>query len=211
MTTSEGTTFRDIFPLDRIVAIIAVVPWVYLFCWRFRHVEFAFPILVAQINNALFIVGMVTRRPPRRTTTSVRFWLISFFSTYGTFGPAFFAQPGVALVPVWMSNAVAASALLLGVTSRLTLGRNISIVPAQRNLVMSGPYAYIRHPIYTTVFLTYVSLNLQVFSIMNLLMTSTVFALFMVKSLAEEAFLKKDTDYVAYMQKVRYRWLPFIA
>jgi protein-S-isoprenylcysteine O-methyltransferase Ste14 len=32
----------------------------------------------------------------------------------------------------------------------------------------------------------------------------------MVKSLAEEEFLKKDTDYVAYMQKVKYRWLPFI-
>lgn len=211
MTTSEETTLRDIFPLDRIVAIIAVVPWAYLFYWRFEHVEFAFPILVAQINNALFIVGMVTRRPPRRTTTDLRFWLISFFSTYGTFGPAFFAQPGVALVPLWISNAIAGCALLLGVTSRLTLGRNISIVPAQRNLVMTGPYAYIRHPIYTVVLLTYVSLNLQVFSVVNLLMTSTIFALFMVKSLAEEAFLKKDTDYVAYMQKVRYRWLPFIA
>lgn len=208
---SDGTTFRDIFPLDRIVAIIAVAPWVYLFFWRFQHVEFVFPILVAQINNALFIVGMVTRRPPRRTTTDVWFWLISFFSTYGTFGPAFFAQPGVAVVPVWISNVVAGAALLLGVTSRLTLGRNISIVPAQRNLVMTGPYTYMRHPIYTTVFLTYVSLNLQVFSVVNLLMTSTVFALFMVKSLAEEEFLKKDTDYVAYMQKVPYRWVPFVA
>ncbi|HEY8101088.1 MAG TPA: methyltransferase [Burkholderiaceae bacterium] len=209
--TTDGTTFRDIFPLDRIVAIIAVLPWAYLFYWRFEHVEFAFPILVAQINNALFIVGMVTRRPPRRTTTNVQFWLISFFSTYGTFGPAFFAQPGVALVPLWISNTIAACALLLGISSRLTLGRNISIVPAQRNLVTTGPYAYIRHPIYTVVFLTYVSLNLQVFSVANLLMTSTVFLLFMLKSLAEEEFLKKDTDYVAYMQKVRYRWLPFIA
>jgi protein-S-isoprenylcysteine O-methyltransferase Ste14 len=77
--------------------------------------------------------------------------------------------------------------------------------------VTTGPYAYMRHPIYTTVFLTYLSLNLQMFSVVNLLMTSTVFALFMLKSLAEEAFLKKDTDYAAYMQKVRYRWLPFIA
>ncbi len=210
-TTSEGTTFRDIFPLDRIIAIIAVVPWAYLFYWRFEHVEFVFPILVAQINNALFIVGMVTRRPPRRVTTDWRFWLISFFSTYGTFGPAFFAQPGEAIAPLWISNAIAACALLLGVTSRLMLGRNISIVPAQRNLVTTGPYAYIRHPIYTVVLLTYISLNLQVFSVVNLLMTSTVFALFMVKSLAEEEFLKKDTDYLAYMQKVRYRWLPFIA
>lgn len=210
MTSPEAYTLRDLFPLDRILAIIAVVPWIYLVYWRFGHVEFAFPVLVAQINNFFFIAGMVTRRPPKRVTTNVSFWLISFFSTYGTFGPAFFAETGTPLVSLWISNAVAACALLLSVTSRVTLGRNVSVVPARRNLVTTGPYAYIRHPIYTVVFLTYVSLNLQCFSIVNLAMTTTVFALFMVKSLAEEAFLKKDTDYVAYMQKVRYRWIPFV-
>lgn len=210
MAASDRTTFRDLFPLDRILAIIAVVPWIYLVYWRFGHVEFAFPVLVAQINNFFFIAGMVTRRPPKRVTTNVTFWLISFFSTYGTFGPAFFAETGTPLVSMWISNAVAACALLLSVTSRVTLGRNVSVVPARRNLVTTGPYAYIRHPIYTVVFLTYVSLNLQCFSVVNLVMTTTVFALFMVKSLAEEAFLKKDTDYVAYMQKVRYRWIPFV-
>lgn len=210
MDASDGITFRDIFPLDRLIAIIAVLPWAYLFYWRFEHVEFVFPILVAQINNFFFIAGMVLRRPPRRVTNDWGFWLISFFSTYGTFGPAFFATPGEAIAPLWVSNGIAACALLLGVTSRVILGRNISIVPAQRNLVMSGPYAYMRHPIYTVVFLTYVSLNLQVFSVVNLLMTSTVWVLFMVKSLAEEEFLKKDTDYLAYMRKVRYRWIPFV-
>lgn len=211
MTASTaGPSFRDIFPLDRIIAIIAVVPWIYLVYWRFAYVDFVFPVLVAQINNAFFIIGMVFRRSPKRVTTDVRFWLVSFFSTYGTFGPAFFAETGTPLVSLWISNGIAACALLLSVTSRVTLGRNVSIVPAQRNLVTTGPYAYIRHPIYTVVFLTYVSLNLQCFSIVNLAMTTTVFSLFMLKSLAEEAFLKKDTDYVAYMQKVRYRWIPFL-
>jgi protein-S-isoprenylcysteine O-methyltransferase Ste14 len=211
VTAPEGNTFRDIFPFDRIVAIVAVVPWIYLFFWRFHNVQFALPILVAQINTFLFIAGMVTRRPPRRTTTDVWFWLLAFVPTYGTFGPAFFSQPGVAIVPLWISNTIAGCALLLGITSRLTLGRNISIVPAQRNLVTNGPYAYMRHPIYTTVFLTYLSLNLQMFSVVNLAMTSTLIVLFIVKSLIEEDFLKKDTDYVSYMKKVRYRWLPFIA
>lgn len=210
MSASDGTTFRDIFPLDRVLAIIAVVPWVYLFYWRFGHMEFVFPVLVAQINNFFFIAGMVSRRPPRRVTTNVTFWLISFFSTYGTFGPAFFAEAGTPLVSLWISNAIAGCALLLSVTSRLSLGRNVSIVPAQRNLVTTGPYAYMRHPIYSVVFLTYISLNLQCFSVVNLAMTSTVLVLFIFKSLAEEAFLKKDTDYLAYMQKVRYRWIPFV-
>ncbi len=210
MSDSEKTTFRDIFPLDRIIAIIAVAPWIYLFCWRFGNMKFAFPVLVAQMNNFFFIAGMVLRRPPKRVTKNVGFWLISFFSTYGTFGPAFFAQQGIPLVPLWVSNTVAAGALLLAITSRLTLGRNISIVPAQRNLVTVGPYAYIRHPIYTVVLLTYISLNLQIFTPVNLLMTSTVFMLFMFKSLAEEKFLKKDPEYREYMQKVRYRWIPFV-
>lgn len=209
-TTPDGTAFREIFPLDRIIAIIAVVPWIYLVYWRFAYVEFVFPVLVAQINNAFFIIGMVIRRPPKRVTNDWRFWMISFFSTYGTFGPAFFAETGTPLVSLWISNAIAACALILSVTSRYTLGRNVSIVPAQRNLVMTGPYGYIRHPIYTVVFLTYVSLNLQCFSIVNLVMTTTVFSLFMLKSLAEEEFLKKDTDYVAYMQKVKYRWIPYV-
>ena len=31
-----------------------------------------------------------------------------------------------------------------------------------------------------------------------------------VKSLVEEDFLRDDPEYVAYMQKVRARWIPFV-
>lgn len=45
----------------------------------------------------------------------------------------------------------------------------------------------------------------------NLAMVLGVSALFMIKSVVEENFLKSDPTYAQYMQQVRSRWFPGIA
>jgi protein-S-isoprenylcysteine O-methyltransferase Ste14 len=120
-------------------------------------------------------------------------------------------QKGRPLAGNWITDSIAALGLLVVVWARFSLGRNIGFVPAQRELVHTGAYAYMRHPIYTGMLLTNIAFVLRAFSPLNaLLMGLGAFWFIPVKSLVEEDFLRHDPQYAAYMQKVRARWIPFV-
>lgn len=59
-----------------------------------------------------------------------------------------FMDRGHPLVSAQLSNLIAVAALLFSVWARLSLGRNMGFVPAQREIVTTGAYRYVRHPIY---------------------------------------------------------------
>ena len=65
--------------------------------------------------------------------------------------------------------------LLLAVWSMFALDRSFSIAPAKRSLVRSGPYAYLRHPMYLGEVLSLLAVVLTSFSVRNLL----IFSLFL--------------------------------
>jgi protein-S-isoprenylcysteine O-methyltransferase Ste14 len=48
--------------------------------------------------------------------------------------------------------------------SRLSRGRNIGFVPAQREIVTAGAYRYVRHPIYTGLILSYLAVAVRIYS-----------------------------------------------
>jgi protein-S-isoprenylcysteine O-methyltransferase Ste14 len=52
------------------------------------------------------------------------------------------------------------------------------------------------------------ALVLRSYSPLNLLLASAVVALFMIKSVVEEHFLRDDPGYAAYLRRVRRRWIP---
>jgi protein-S-isoprenylcysteine O-methyltransferase Ste14 len=80
---------------------------------------------------------------------------------------AFLARPfPVPILPLHWTGAVAAVAgVLIAIWARLTLGRNWSGVVTLKEdheLVTAGPYAAIRHPIYTALILLFVGTTLLV-------------------------------------------------
>jgi len=95
--------------------------------------------------------------------------------------------------------------------ARMSLGRNIGLVPAQRQLVHTGAYAFMRHPVYTGVLFSHAAFVLRAYSPLNLLLLGMGVLWFIpIKSLVEEDFLRADPQYASYMQKVRARWIPFV-
>jgi protein-S-isoprenylcysteine O-methyltransferase Ste14 len=104
-----------------------------------------------------------------------RVWLLAFVATYGSLGWAVFAPPGRALTPALLTTALSLVGVCVVVYARLSLGRNIGFVPAQRSVVTSGAYRYVRHPIYTGLFLAWVSLCLRQFSMLNLSLFLAIF------------------------------------
>ena len=92
--------------------------------------------------------------------------------------------------------------------ARVSLGRSIGYVPAERGIVTSGPYRFERHAIYSGLFVTMFAILLRACSPLNLLLILVIVGLFMLKSVIEERFPRDKPEYAAYMGRVRYRWIP---
>jgi protein-S-isoprenylcysteine O-methyltransferase Ste14 len=197
--------------LDRTIAAIACVPLLYAAYYRYQHWHHGFPLIAAALNTLILVVTMIIRRPPKRVTPNPLYWLLAFVASYWLILILGLLQKGRPLAANWITDVIAMLGLLVVVWARLSLGRNIGFVPAQRELVHGGAYAFMRHPIYTGMLLTHIAFVLRAFSPLNaLLMGLGAFWFIPVKSLVEEDFLRTDPQYAAYMQKVRARWIPFL-
>jgi protein-S-isoprenylcysteine O-methyltransferase Ste14 len=196
--------------LDRTIAAIACVPLVYLAYYRYEHWHHGLPLITSALGVLILVATMVIRRPPKRVTPNPWYWLLAFVATYWQILVLGLLQQGRPLVANWITDAIAIPGLLIVIWARLSLGRNIGFVPAQRELVNSGAYAYMRHPVYTGGLLTSLAFMLRAYSPQNaLLLGLGVFWFIPVKSIVEENFLRADPQYASYMKKVRARWIPF--
>jgi protein-S-isoprenylcysteine O-methyltransferase Ste14 len=197
--------------VDRLIGAVAVSPFavtVVLVMGNFKLVGFNLPGIAYLIQYSLATVTMIARRPPKRISFDPWYWALTFLTTYWGFLIMGFLEPGVCVLPGAATDAVAVLSLLGVVWGRLSLGRNIGCVPAQRDLVTEGPYRYVRHPIYAAMFLGLLGFALQIYSPRNAVLIGVGVVLTMVKSVTEERFLAQDPAYASYMERVRWRWLP---
>jgi protein-S-isoprenylcysteine O-methyltransferase Ste14 len=95
-----------------------------------------------------------------------------------------------------------------GQYARLSLGFSIGFVPADRSIVSRGAYRFVRHPIYTGLFMALLAFVLRAYSPLSLTLAVILVGLFMLKSVIEEWFLRDNPDYATYLQHVHYRWVP---
>jgi protein-S-isoprenylcysteine O-methyltransferase Ste14 len=194
--------------VDRTIAIVACLPFCYALYHRFTQGTLTIAGAGAAMGQLITILTMILRRAPQRVTPNPWWWLLAFVATYGGLAWATFAPPGLALVPSALTTGLSVLGVVVIIYARLSLGRNIGFVPAQRSLVSSGAYAYVRHPIYSGLFLTWVSLCLRQYSSLNIGLFLTICLLYFIKSLVEEGFLRADPAYADYLRQVPYRFFP---
>jgi protein-S-isoprenylcysteine O-methyltransferase Ste14 len=100
-----------------------------------------------------------------------------------------------------------------GLWCALLLNKNFSVLPApveSAKLIKSGPYKYVRHPIYTVVILLALIWISEKFSVVNLIVFISLILIFIVKINYEENFLKKKfPDYENYISESK-KLIPFI-
>ena len=198
--------------VDKTIAVVAVTPNVIELYRRYTSATLSFPRAVLGIQVFILIITMVFRRTPISVTPNPWFWLLAFVATYGVMAFNAFIPNGHAIVSIMVSNTIALCSAVVFIYARLSLGRSIGYVPANRGIVTRGAYKFVRHPVYTGVFLAMLAFVLRSYSPLNLAIGTTLVILFMIKSFVEEYFLERDdTAYAAYMQRVRWRWFPGIA
>jgi len=194
--------------VDRTIAIIAALPFIYVLYYNVQIVELTIPRVALLLQLCLLVVTMLIRRAPVRVTTNPVYWLVAFVASYYGFLTVAVSGPGHPLVPARYTGVLSIASVIADGYARVTLGRNIGFVPAQRRLVTGGPYRFVRHPIYSALFLAEFCVVLENFSPVNLVLSLIFLSLFVIKTLMEENFLRLDPAYARYMEQVRYRWIP---
>jgi protein-S-isoprenylcysteine O-methyltransferase Ste14 len=99
--------------------------------------------------------------------------------------------------------------LLIYVSATLALGTKSSNL-TNRGIVSRGPYKYIRHPAYISKNLAWWLTTIPVFSIWSVISMGTWSIIYHLRSITEERHLKKDPNYIDYVKKVKYRYVPKI-
>src|SRR6516165_8051635 len=99
-------------------------------------------------------------------------------------------------------------AAVLSLFSLLAMGRRFGVRPALRDLVTSGPYRFVRHPMYLSYILGDIGYNLQEWNFGTILLVLLGWASLLYRIHAEERVLSQDAEWPAYVVLVRYRLFP---
>jgi len=114
----------------------------------------------------------------------------------------------------WLGLAVTIGGCAFAVWARAILGSNWSslvTVKQDHELILRGPYAVVRHPIYSGLLLALTGTAIAVGEIRAFIGLGLAFMGFLLKSAAEEKFMREEfsTEYARYSQRVR-RLIPFV-
>jgi protein-S-isoprenylcysteine O-methyltransferase Ste14 len=87
---------------------------------------------------------------------------------------------------------------------------NINVEEGQ-TVIDTGPYAYVRHPMYAFALWLFVGIPLSLGSWWTIMLVIPVFPVLLWRLLDEERILKRDLPgYIDYTQKVRTRFVPYV-
>lgn len=178
---------------------------------------------LAVLSEGLVVFFMVVRRHTSDVTTRPFDWIVAFI---GTTAPMLVGPSAHGLASPAVCAALMLTGLLLGIWGKLILRRSFGLAAANRGVVNSGPYSFVRHPIYAGYLLVYLGFFLLnpeggltvrfpdfsggwvTFIAPNLAIYLTAVVAMVLRVLAEEKVLSQDPAYSAFMSRVRYRLAP---
>ncbi len=162
------------------------------------------PIIAQEL---LLVALFLTRR--RATTNSARplEWAVG---VAGTVLPLLLRPTAAASSFVWLGQSLQFLGVVAAVIALAFLGRSIGVVPANRGVKTAGPYLLVRHPMYAAYLVSYTGYLICYPDPRNGLLLATTLAAVVLRARFEERFLSRDPLYQDYLQRVRWRFVPFV-
>jgi len=197
--------------------------------WNFdaqSMINLYFPLTVTGIfvlDTLIFSVGYLLESPKlKNVVKSVEPTTLGWVSALACYGPFFdtftrFAGPlpqDFADFKNINLNIIAGifTIILFGiyVWASVALGFKASNL-TNRGIVTTGPYKYVRHPAYISKNLAWILASIPLISVLGIkiiIALSIWSSVYYIRSLTEERHLAQDPDYVEYMKKVKYMFIP---
>lgn len=190
--------------LDRVEQIGIVVFWS-MFAWRMLGSTNPYAFWVA-ISEFGVLVFTLLRRPSADISVRPGDWMLAATATFAPLMlmPAEETGPALAEVGLFL--------LIVGnfwqCFAKFVLRRSFGIAPANRGIKVSGPYRYMRHPMYAGYLFVHIGALVLMFSWFNLMVYLIGWTAQIHRLLAEERLLATDPAYADYMGQVRWRLIP---
>jgi protein-S-isoprenylcysteine O-methyltransferase Ste14 len=110
------------------------------------------------------------------------------------------------LWPFWLGAAVTVTGLLFAIWARVHLGRNWSrsvTIKQGHELITTGPYAVVRHPIYTGILAGFLGTAIALSQVRGIIVVVLIFVAFWAKLRMEEEWMRSQfgETYAAYARK----------
>lgn len=179
----------------------------------FAQASFVYYVHTHRLIGGLFLVEQVwfaaaflLRRPAQEVSLRLSSWLLA---AGGTFGGLLLRPAG--LHYLWGVRAgfgLQLAGLVAAIASLVVLGRSFGFVAADRGLVIRGPYAVVRHPVYAAYMLIEIGYVTQAISLRNVLVLLLATACNVGRTIAEERVLSASPQYRRYRDRVRWRLIP---
>ncbi len=158
------------------------------------------------ISESLVVVFTVMRR---RTLIVDRSLPTAIVTGISLIGPSLVrTAANRAIAPDWATALVSSAGLLIVIAGKFTLGRSFGLVPANRGVIVGGPYTVVRHPIYAGYLLTHVAFVFAHATLWNILILAVTDMALILRSRREERLLVRDDAYEGYCRRVAWHLVP---
>ena len=164
--------------------------------------------LLLLVSEALVVALTLVRRSANTVDRSLKARTLTILATFGP--PLVHPVSGAALASDSLTVVISALGLVVVVMGKLSLGRSFGLAPANRGVISTGVYRFVRHPIYLGYLITHVGFVVANPADWNLLVLAAADVALLLRAVCEEQTLALDAAYREYMQRVRWRILPGI-
>jgi protein-S-isoprenylcysteine O-methyltransferase Ste14 len=162
--------------------------------------------LLVLAGEALVVILTVVRRKAQLVDRSVAAAVVTTLSVAGP--PMLRVSDVSPLLADAATAIVCALGLVLVVVGKMALGRSFGLVPANRGVVVRGPYMFVRHPIYTGYLITHVAFFAANPTPRNAGIILLADTLLVLRALMEERVLSADAEYQGYCRRVGWHLVP---
>lgn len=162
--------------------------------------------LLLLAGEALVVVLTITRRRATFVNRSLAAGLVTIVSVVGP--PILRPSDASPLAPDVVTTLLSAVGLAIAIVGKASLGRSFGLVPANRGVIVRGPYTLVRHPIYAGYLLTHLAFLAQYPTVWNVSILVIADAALVARALMEERVLSADTAYQGYCQRVSWHLVP---
>jgi protein-S-isoprenylcysteine O-methyltransferase Ste14 len=157
-------------------------------------------------SEGLVVVFTLMRRCSRIVDRSIPALVLTAVSVVGP--PLLRPGHDPGLLPDLATVVISGIGMIIVILGKVSLGRSFGLIPANRGVVIRGPYGIVRHPIYLGYVISHVGFLLANPTLANVVLAIGSDTALVARALMEERVLSGDERYREYCQQVSWHLVP---